>query len=107
LAGFFDHGDDKLIEPVLVPVGDRPQPPPRQAEGNEAAAPVTQPHGADRTVTLPVAADHPSIMGLLMALPEPGKTWDAEGRVKWLRAAVAAFDLIYKGAGPEIMVTQV
>jgi hypothetical protein len=101
LAGFFDHGDDKLVEPILAAAPKETHQP--QTEG--AAAPQPMPPRDQKASRM--EAQHPSIEGLLMSLPEPGEAWDTDGRVKWLRAAVAAFDLIYKSAGPEIMVTQV
>lgn len=39
---------------------------------------------------------HPFIAGLLKELPEEGKDWPTEERVKWLQAAAMIFDLIYK-----------
>jgi hypothetical protein len=102
LSGFFDHGEDKLVEPIIIsqtPQGTR------QPQTESEAVPEPTPPRDQNAPRL--EAQHPSIEGLLMSLPAPGEKWEVEGRVKWLRAAVAAFDLMYKGAGPEIMVTQV
>jgi hypothetical protein len=43
--------------------------------------------------------DHPLVDGLLMTLPDPGKKWDVDGRISWLRMAAFIFENIYDGKG--------
>ncbi len=94
LAGFFDHGNDKLVEPVLGPIGDRPA---TMSAETATPPPPSPPHSA---VTMPEATEHPFIKGLLLSLPKLGDQWDADGRMKWLKTAADAFDLMYQGSGP-------
>jgi hypothetical protein len=42
---------------------------------------------------------HPFIQGLLKELPDPGSDWPHAKRIKWLRLAASAFDMIYEGEG--------
>lgn len=43
--------------------------------------------------------DHPLVEGLLLTLPDPGKKWDTDSRVSWLRMAAFIFENIYEGKG--------
>lgn len=43
--------------------------------------------------------DHPLVTGLLMTLPVPGKKWDVDARISWLRMAAFIFENIYDGKG--------
>jgi hypothetical protein len=43
--------------------------------------------------------DHPLVDGLLMTLPDPGKKWDVDARISWLRMAAFIFENIYDGKG--------
>ncbi len=46
------------------------------------------------------SALHPFIQGLLKTLPaKEGADWPIKDRVKWLRLAASAFDMIYEGDG--------
>jgi hypothetical protein len=55
----------------------------------------------DRTTSLPTPADHPFVKGLLLSLPNELKAnWTAADRVKWLRTAADAFDLMFSGGSP-------
>lgn len=95
LAGFFDHGNDKLIEPVIAPASERPRPPETDAPN------IPSPPTAGTTAAgMPSAAEHPFIKGLLLSLPTLGDAWAATDRVKWLQAAAAGFDLMYKEGSP-------
>jgi hypothetical protein len=39
---------------------------------------------------------HPILAALFRELPPVGSEWPVEDRVRWMRAATAAVDLIYK-----------
>lgn len=43
--------------------------------------------------------DHPLVDGLLLTLPDPGKKWDMDARISWLRMAAFIFENIYDGKG--------
>lgn len=47
----------------------------------------------------PMGKDHPLVTGLLMTLPPPGKKWDVDARISWLRMAAFIFENIYDGKG--------
>ncbi len=87
LAGFFDHGKDRLVQPTDV-ASERTDTPPKLNE----IAPPPKPEGRREF--------HPFIQGLLDTLPPPGEVWDAAGRKQWITAAESIFTLIYK-APPE------
>jgi hypothetical protein len=98
-AGFFQNGQDRLIEPIIgaVPSVDRGRP---TTDENGSYS-----DGASAEKTAPdTSGFHPFIQGLLETLPEPQTNWAIEGRAKWLQAAANIFDLIYKGSG-EIDIT--
>lgn len=91
-AGFFAHGRDRLVEPV-VRGGGKPEVPPPQDEpqrggGNSGGG----------------GQQHPFIQGLLQKLPPAESPWDDAERVKWLDAAVRIFDLMYQGGASSISV---
>jgi hypothetical protein len=94
-AGFFAHGHDRLVAPVI-------------SGSTTAAAPVAvkteeqEKHDKERhEVAMPAPADHPFIKGLLLSLPTKlQESWTAQDRVKWLKTAADAFDLMFKGGSP-------
>lgn len=104
LAGFFDHGHDRLVEPVIGQM-QRQVDIIRQAHGPMCAPdgppepPRPSPAAQDEPEPIS-AANHPFIKGLLLSLPKLGEAWAAPDRVKWLQAAAAGFDLMYKGGSP-------
>jgi hypothetical protein len=98
-AGFFAHGKDRLVAPVIASAWDTSG---MEKIGKEPPSDSIPPkkHDDDRT-SLPTPADHPFIKGLLLSLPsELRSNWTAEDRVKWLRTAADAFDLMFKGGSP-------
>jgi len=81
-AGFFAHGRDRLVEPVV-----------RGAPKVEAQASEQQKRGNGHSGG--GGQYHPFIEGLLQKLPEPETEWQHEARVKWLQTAANIFDLLY------------
>lgn len=92
-AGFFQNGQDRLIEPISAAPPTQVLKPPL-LEGDDAFFPASV--QAEKPASLGL---NPFVQGLLDALPEPGTNWAIEGRAKWLVAASNIFDLIYKGSG--------
>jgi hypothetical protein len=97
-AGYFDNGDERLVEPII----DRMRP------LTDAAGEGENPGGASpsraRRLLDQLKEDedndlHPFIQGLLDTLPAPNTLWTVEGRGKWLQAAANIFDLLYTGDG--------
>ncbi len=91
-AGFFAHGEDRLVEPVIrsgpspsTPMGEQ-----RRTEQKLGG------RGAESDAPQRSKTYHPFIEGLLETLPRPNEVWRMEGREKWLSAASNIFDLIYK-----------
>jgi len=93
----------KLVEPVIAPLGDRP--PHHRDDGTDnptlrGGTPPPRPP-QDHVVTMPPAAEHPFVKGLLLSLPANiGDSWAVADRVNWLQAAAKAFDLMFKGSAP-------
>jgi hypothetical protein len=85
-AGFFVHGEDRLVEPII---GGAPASPAERRPSDQSPL--------SRAITAQSRKGyHPFIEGLLLALPEPHEVWPATERAKWLRAAHDIFELIYK-----------
>lgn len=83
-AGFYAHGRDRLVEPV-VRTGAQPEGVPKEAQ---ARANGSGPGGIG-------GQHHPFIEGLLQKLPNPETEWQYEARAKWLQTAANIFDLLY------------
>ncbi|NHK27440.1 hypothetical protein FF098_005945 [Parvularcula flava] len=89
-AGFYWAGADRLTLPIIK---DGPK--------------DTDDHGSTKDEKADDRKDdfssefelHPFIEGLLKTLPKTGEQWDHAARVKWLKLAANAFDLIYTGEG--------
>jgi len=84
-AGFFDHGDDRLVMPAL---DVRRSEPPATASAQPASAPISVP-------TENEVQQHPLLVGLLRSLPAPGQPFSEPDRERWLNALRVNFDFIY------------
>ena len=88
-AGFFAHGEDRLVFPVggpgpgTKPIESKHETPERERKGNGG--------GSDEGPPL-----HPFIQGLLEELPAAGSVWPEDGRKLWLETASGIFRMIYK-----------
>lgn len=96
-AGFFEHGEDRLVRPAASP---GPGTKPIEVETPNPPEPEKKSGGGGDFGDL-----HPFVQGLLKTLPEPETEWASSARVKWLQTAANIFDLIYKGDGGGIAVT--
>jgi hypothetical protein len=92
LAGFFAHGDDRLVEPVI---GSATPMTANRANGAGNGSSVSQVNGEDRRAAEPSARNHPLIEGLFEILPPPHAVMRKEDREKWLKAAAGIFDILY------------
>lgn len=92
-AGFFAHGNDRLVIPAgtsdkhVDTEKGKPPPPPPPNGGNGGGG-----------------EHHPFITGLLQKLPPAETNWEDAERVKWLDAAVRIFDLMYQGGSGTVVV---
>ena len=84
-AGFFAQGRDRLVMPAV----DNDQP---ETETQEAGENSSDRDDARQTKGV---ASHPLMVGMLQALPEPGKPFPAKERERWLRALGVNFEFIY------------
>lgn len=90
-AGFFVHGEDRLVRPANP--GTKPieeQKPPvseRDSDSNRGGG-----GGGDPPVIDPIIA------GLLARLPKSGEVWPERERALWLQLLEGSFKLIYKDA---------
>lgn len=96
IAGYFEHGNDRLIRPVVgnfnaTPAVERDMSEPPPADQNPPTPKRKNGDGGD--------SYHPFIEGLLKTLPAPDTVWAVEGRAAWLEAAASVFNLLYRGNG--------
>jgi hypothetical protein len=103
-AGFFLHGEDRLVRPALQPgPGTKPTETTNQ-NGDTNERVIDKKNGGGKGGGEPPDL-HPFIQGLLKTLPNPEtetgekKDWPLAQRVKWLQTAANIFDLIYEGEG--------
>lgn len=71
----------------------------KAAKPVEAIPPETDKGVKETPEAKKLGKDHPLVTGLLMTLPVPGKKWDTDARVSWLRMAAFIFENIYDGKG--------
>lgn len=98
-AGFFDHGNDRLVMP-----GDIPAQPTSAVQQTREVPTVEQRGGGGGE---PPSYLDPLIVALLHKMP-PGKTWPLPDRAKWLRALAMNLSFVYEaddGKAGEIDVT--
>jgi len=87
-AGFFDHGEDRLVAPVVN------EPAKAETDAPQAfsiAPPTSQPATRESATT----QRHLLIEGLLQTLPDPHTNWALGERVRWLGAAANIFDVLF------------
>jgi hypothetical protein len=91
-AGFFAHGEDRLVRPAFPggSPGTRPIDPPKGEEKKRNGAGGG---GGDD------GKDDPIIQGLLSRLPKIGSVWPEAERKLWLGILENSFKLIYKDTG--------
>jgi hypothetical protein len=97
-AGFFDNGNDRLVEPIIGGATAPEERNPLHVATSDSES-LTRAGRFLRKIESDGRSYHALIQGLLDTLPEPGTTWAIEGRSKWLQAAANNFDLIYMGDG--------
>jgi len=94
-AGFFIHGEDRLVRPSF------------------SATPTTkpiEPQAGQWTDEKPGGSGggkpplDPLLRGLVDRLPAADTDWSRDDRIKWLQTAANIFDLIYKGDGGGIKI---
>lgn len=101
LAGFFDHGEDRLVEPVLAGAVARNIESYEQRARPHVFASGESPVKDPSPTTAISPADHPFIQGLLLSLPQKlGDEWNVQDRIAWLQVAATAFGIMFKGGGP-------
>lgn len=88
-AGFFASGKDRLVKPSTGRMGADAPPANGGADNASPSFPPTPPEK-------PSVKDHPLIVGLLEALPEPGTEYPDEDRKEWLEAVKINLNLIYR-----------
>lgn len=100
-AGFFAHGEDRLVMPANVmtkPVEDTPLTEKGDKAGetgnNEVKGERKEKNGPSGGGN-PPSGLHPFIQGLLQKLPPEGKVWPTEQRKQWLLTAENIFVLMY------------
>lgn len=97
-AGYFQYGNNRLVSPRGVTIGSAPAletgmpptVPPSDTSTDKFSKNGSGSDGGDG------GSKHPFIQGLLRELPEEREKWPMEKRVKWLRMASGAFDMMYE-----------
>ena len=90
-AGFFRHGRNRLVLPIV-----------RDEDKEDDDEPIAEASSQQTATSAGIATDetlHPFIRGLLDTLPTPDSDWPVHDRTKWLQTAAQIFGLIYKGNG--------
>lgn len=98
-AGFFAHGEDRLVRPAGP--GTKPIDKPKEQKSDDREKSRNGGGNGGDSGGL-----HPFIEGLLKSLPPPDSEWSVADRVKWLQAASLIFDLIYKGSDGRVKIEQ-
>ena len=88
-AGFFAHGEDRLVRPA------GPGTKPIEPQKSDAAVAKLEEGGGKGGGGLPPDID-PTIRGLLVRLPKSGDVWPEADRKLWLQLLEGSFQLIYK-----------
>ena len=86
VAGFYEQGRDRLVQPGLKP-NNKPETPPPGGGGNRSGSGGNGPPTID-----------PIIGGLIARLPASGAEWPMSERKLWLQILESSFELVYKDA---------
>jgi hypothetical protein len=86
LAGYFEHGKNRLVMPAVVTSRDQPREESKTDQENG---------GGNGGEGKPPEID-PIIRGLLVRLPRSGDVWPEQERKLWLGLLEGSFKLIYK-----------
>jgi hypothetical protein len=87
-AGFFIHGEDRLVRPSFSAAPTtKPIEPPQEQQREEKTGGGGKP------------PRDPMLTGLFDRLPPNDSDWSLTDRIKWLQTAANIFDLVYKGEG--------
>ncbi len=86
-AGYFEHGNNRLVRPGVAPDPTKTDGKPKVGGGGNGG-------GGDQTEIDPI------IRGLLARLPKSGEVWPEGERKLWLELLSGSFKLIYKDAKP-------
>jgi hypothetical protein len=88
-AGFYEHGDDRLVAPLMTGSPEQPEKFDRVERGPELESEMA-------SAQVPAAARrHKLIEGLFQELPEPHAKWTVAEQARWLRLAASMFDVLY------------
>jgi hypothetical protein len=85
-AGFYEHGDERLVTPLITGQPEEAEKFEKGSDLGSETIPIQAPPSAPR---------HKLIEGLFQELPEPHAKWTAAERARWLRLAASMFDVLY------------
>jgi hypothetical protein len=86
-AGFFAHGQDRLVLPGPGPSGGIEPTKEREGEQTKVREKYEDDGGG--------GGRHQLIEGLIKTLPQEGSEWSLEDRHRWLQLAAGIFDFVY------------
>jgi hypothetical protein len=99
-AGFFAHGEDRLVRPADRGPGTMPIEPTKSENEDRKESDKVGGNGGGGGGDRPDI--DPIIDGLLVRLPKPGEVWPEAKRKLWLQLLEGSFKLIYKDEQPEM-----
>ena len=91
-AGFFAHGEDRLVKPALT---ERPTTRPIEKTSATAGGHPAVFGGGGAGGGEPPSNLDPIIQGLINRLPPSGASWPKEKRKLWLEILESSFELVY------------
>jgi|SRR5271166_1209356 len=97
-AGFYEHGDDRLVAPLIMGA--------EEAERFEARPEDLKPEPPSTHMPV-LARRHQLIEGLFQELPDPHSQWGAAEQARWLRLAASMFDVLYVNDDGRIVIIDV
>ena len=98
-AGYFEHGDDRLVRPrAELPTGTPRKADEGGAENRNVDPPANERNQGDGGNGGGGGDYHPLIQGLLVTLPKIGQPWPERDRKAWLTMAESIFAMIYQKA---------
>jgi hypothetical protein len=89
-AGFFEYGQDRLVQPVTPPGTPKPG-----ADGKDQRKDHVGGGGSGRTGLL---------QGLIDQLPPDSTKWPIDERIAWLELATGIFEFVYGKTGEKVMI---
>jgi hypothetical protein len=100
-AGFFAHGDDRLVRPASLGPGTKPVEDPKAGAGQQVQQEIDRGGGGGGDGTDDLGLD-PLLIALLKKVPSPDKGWPGPARIRWFRTFAMNVSQIYDADGEPV-----